>query len=75
MSSKDQYKDYARRYKANAEKLKRTIELKTKIIETQKIAIKQLNDVNFAARQEIRELNLKISKMQFWRDLFGIKQK
>jgi len=66
MSSKDQYKDYAARYKKKAAKLQREVEVL-------RVAIKQQRDIALAARTEIRELKAKISKMRFWRGLFGIK--
>lgn len=55
-------------------RLKRVVKKKQEEITRLRLRVKQLEDLNNAARTEAREIKLEKSRKRFWRDMFGIKR-
>ena len=54
-------------------RLKRVVKKKQEEITRLRLRVKQLEDLNNAARTEVREIKLEKSRKRFWRDMFGLK--
>lgn len=55
-------------------RLKRVVKKKQEEITRLRLRVKQLEDLNNAARTEAREIKLEKSRKRFWRDMLGIKR-
>ena len=55
-------------------RLKRVVKKKQEEITRLRLRVKQLEDLNNAARTEVREIKLEKSRKRFWRDMLGIKR-
>ena len=73
MSSKNQYKEYARNQRKHSDKLKIEIGVLEGTIRKLKLNIIYYQKINFTNQQVIQDLKRKIKQMNFWRDLFRIK--